>query len=235
MIDEETNSHNIASIQKITEEMYNEIENFKALLRKHTLANRLRFQETTTNKEREVELLRQKIDAEYTRAARLKKEQTELKESIECEKENYRLVESELNEIRGQITKLNVNKKNQDEVLSSLGSKLYALDRKIDSQQQKKSTRESKVTKVAGYYRRFVGIDIVPEKHNVLRVVFSNLAPNENARGYVMIDFTGEGTVVDIFPQVFSVEKAQVYFKKHADFYEFLKSMRSSFQHEFEK
>lgn len=163
---------------------------------------------------------------------RLESEQAEMKEGMEDEKENHKLLESELSEIRSQIAKLSLVKKSHEETLEGLESRLYALNRKADSQMQKRSVREAKAAKLADYYRMFMGIDIVPESHNVLRIVFSNLSSNENARGSILIDFGGEGVVIDVVPPVLSVEKAQLCFKKYANFHEFLKFLRTSFQKE---
>lgn len=235
MIEEETTNHNISGIQKITQEIYEEIENFNRLLRSHISANRLRFQELKGSWDREVTGFREKIGAEKQRTVNLREEQAELKRSIEDERENYKVVESELNDIRGQITKLSIAKKNYEETLENLETKIYGINRKVESQQQKKRVREAKATKLAGYYRRFMGIDIVPEKHNILKVVFNKLSAKEDAKGYVLIDFGGEGIIVDISPPIFSIEKAQLYFRKYPNFYEFLKFLRSSFKNELEK
>lgn len=232
MASEDTKYHSLVDIQKVADEICDEVDSFCTMLRKHVLACRTRFQETKTKREEEIEDLKLRIAREKERAQRLEDEQAEMRAGMEDEKENHKLLECELSEIRSQIAKLSLVKKNHEETLVSLESRLYALNRKADTQMQKRSAREAKAAKMADYYRVFMGIDIVPESHHVLRVVFSNLASNVDAKGSVLIDFGGDGVVIDVLPPVMSVEMAQLCFKKHANFSEFLKFMRTSFQKE---
>lgn len=232
MANEDTKYHSLADIQKVADEICNEVESFCTMLRRHVLACRMRFQETKTKREEEIEDLKLRIAREKERYQRLEGEQKEIKVAMEDEKENHKLLECELSEIRSQIAKLSLVKKNHEETLASLESRLYALNRKTDTQMQKRIAREAKALKMANYYRIFMGIDIMPESHNVLRVVFNNLSSNTDAKGSVLIDFGGDGVVIDVLPPVMSVEKAQMCFKKHENFHEFLKFMRTSFQKE---
>ncbi|KAL0266003.1 UNVERIFIED_CONTAM: hypothetical protein PYX00_011720 [Menopon gallinae] len=214
MTSEDTKHHSLADIQKVADEICGEVDSFCTMLRRHVQACRSRFQETKTKKEEEIDDLRQRIAQEKERALALEGEQAELRESMGDEKENHKLLECELSEIRNQIAKLSLVKRGHEEMLDNLESTLYALTRKADSQMQKREVREAKAAKLASYYRAFMGIDIVPESHNVLRIVFSNLCSNADARGSVLIDFSGEGVVIDVVPPVLSAEKAQLCFKK---------------------
>lgn len=232
MANEDTKYHSLADIQKVADEICEEVDNFCAMLRRHVLECRTRFQETKTKKEEEIEDLKLRIAQEKERSQKLESEQMEMKAGMEDEKENHKLLECELSEIRSQIAKLSLVKKNHEETLGSLESRLYALNRKADMQMQKRNARETKAAKMANYYRVYMGIDIVPESHNVLRVVFSNLSSNVDAKGSVLIDFGGDGVVIDVLPPVMSVEKAQLCFKKYTNFHEFLKLLRTSFQKE---
>lgn len=232
MANEDTKYHSLADIQKVADDICNEVDSFCTMLRRHVMACRSRFQETKTKMEEEIGDLRLRIARERERSLRLEDEQVEMKAGMVDEKENHKLLECELSEIRSQIAKLSVVKKSHEEALEGHESRLYALNRKTDSQMQKRSAREAKAAKMADYYRVFMGIDIVPESHNVLRVVFSNLSSNVDAKGSVLIDFGGDGVVIDVLPPVLSAEKAQLCFKKHANFHEFLKLLRTSFQKE---
>ncbi|KAM0671774.1 hypothetical protein CWI42_121100 [Ordospora colligata] len=160
-------------------------------------------------------------------------ERNTFKAKIEHDTEDMKMSENERHELLNQIKELEMSNLGLSEVAKEKKSMSGALARKMEMVSERKKSRESQMETKVGLFRKCLGMDIVPMKENVIKVVFGRMCADESVECFVMLDLSMDMPVVDMFPRIDSVERMNAMFKTHGNFHDFLSAMRREFRKEY--
>lgn len=219
---------NIIRIEKFTSEILTVLETFSQSLRNFTLNTKATNYVEIQNKAQEITALTGRLELEKIRHDKLLEEKEELSKTIAIDRNSLLTIENELNEMKSQSVKLSMTKENLQKNLEKMNSNLNSLENQIGIQNKKKIQRGTKVTKKAELYRKYLGIDILPDQNSILKIKFTNF-DSKNTTACVLIDFSDEPIVLDLEPNMISIEKTQELFNSSKSFYVFLGTMRECF------
>lgn len=167
------------------------------------------------------------------RNERLVDERNMLWARIEQDTEELRASEDERHELLNQIRELEMSSVQLGEVLRERKAIEASLVKKTELVSERARQREAQMEERSRWFRRYLGMDIVPVRENVIKIVFGRICRDEGVECFVTLDLSLESPVVDLFPRVYGLERANGEFREHGGFHEFLRAVRQEFCREY--
>jgi myosin heavy subunit len=223
----------IKRIRGIMDETVQDLERCLDIYKTHTVHLRRQIR----GDRQESEILLQTATATLSemkeRNEKMVEERNGLRSEIEQDEAELRASEGEKHELLNQIKELEMNNANLKDVYNEKKSRGDGLSRKLAMIEAKGKQKEEAVRKKVELYRRYLGVDIVPVKEDVIRIVFGGMCADEEIECSVLLDLSSESPVVETFPQIYTLEALNHIFRRHSNFHEFLKTVRSEFVREY--
>jgi len=160
-------------------------------------------------------------------------ERNALKAKIEQDSEDMRMSDNERHELLNQIKELEMSSFGLSEVSKEKKGMSGALVRKMEMVSERNKLREKQMETKVGLFRKCLGMDIVPIRENVIKIVFGRMCADESVECFVMLDLSIDMPVIDMFPRIDSVERMNAMFRVHGNFHDFLSAVRREFRKEY--
>lgn len=226
---------NLEKVRNIMEEVVHDLESHLNLYKNHVV-----YLKRTLNRERQE--AEASIEAIHTNLAEMKEnnekmieERNSLKEKIEADDKDIKTSDAENQELLSQIKAQEIQNSALKDVLSDKKSKLDTIKRKLEMIKLKNRSKHEEMKKKMNFFRTALGFNIVPLKNEIIRIVFDKLCVDENIECFVTIDLAKDVPVIEIFPQIYSLERINYIFREYNNFHHFLKTIRKDFVKEYSK
>lgn len=229
----EQSTANIEKTKNIVEEIVGDLGRYLETYRSHAdyVKGRIR------RDKQESEILLQTVTSTLSEMKeeneRLVEERNVLRAKIEQDTQDLKASEDEKHELVSQIKELEAHGSSLGEVLGEKRSVLGSLTKRADAICSQERARSEQISNRSGRFRRYLGMDIVPVRENVIRVVFRGMSSTDDTECSVTLDLCAENPVVDVFPRVQDVSRLNAVFRENNNFHLFLKSMREVFVREY--
>lgn len=161
------------------------------------------------------------LNIEQSTKMRLINERNELINVIAQETCELQQFESENDEVAKEIVNLKNNILMKKDNVLELENECDKINKKLYSQEQKRSNKEKVYKELADKFRNVLGMEIVPLKQNVLKIVVSG--------SYFVVDFGNESAVVGCFPLFMKLDELNCVYEEKDNIYEFVKWIRKEF------
>lgn len=209
------------NIKKIVEEITQNLQTKFDSLKRDLLNLKKRQQEQTRDFSLQNSALLAVFEESNRESQTLASRKILLKKSIDKEKFDLIKLEKENQGFQQQLEELeNVSAGLKERKLEAL-EKHRLLTVKLQQLKGKALTKETEHKGSNELYKRFLGLEMVRIKDNVVKIIYKNLG----SECYVILDFSSEETVTESLPDL-NLEKLNYLFKEKKNFYEFVKCVR---------
>ncbi|CAD26033.2 similarity to HYPOTHETICAL PROTEIN YDD5_SCHPO [Encephalitozoon cuniculi GB-M1] len=224
---------NVEKIKSVMDAIMGDLEGYLEMYRSHARFLRGRISRDKQEGEVLLQTVTSTLNEMKERNERLVDERNGLRSRIEQDTKDLRASEDERHELMNQIKELEMGNLDLKEVLKEKRGIEGAFAKKIELVFERNKQREAQMEAKAGWFRRYLGIEIIPMRENVIKVVFSRICPEDSVECFVTLDLSADGPVVDLFPRMYGLERANSLFREHNNFHDFLRVIRSGFRREY--
>jgi hypothetical protein len=144
-----------------------------------------------------------------------------LRKSLDKEEADILKLEKENQDFQKQVEELESLNRGIKDRKQDAEDKYKLLMYKVQQLKGKVESKENEHKNVNEIYKKYLGLNIVKIKDNVVKILYNNLG-NEC---YIILDFTSTDCVTESFPEI-NLEKLNYLFKEKKNFYEFIKCVR---------
>ncbi|ELA41986.1 uncharacterized protein VICG_01003 [Vittaforma corneae ATCC 50505] len=144
-----------------------------------------------------------------------------LRKSLEKEEADIGKLDKENQEFQRQADELEVLNRSLRERRQDVEEKYKMLLLKSQQLKGKAELKENEHKEMNEAYKRYLGLEIVKIKENVVKISYNNLG----SECYMVLDFTNEDCVTGSVPEI-NIDKLNYLFKEKRNFYEFVKCVR---------
>ncbi|ADM12611.2 chromosome segregation protein Spc25-like protein [Encephalitozoon intestinalis ATCC 50506] len=224
---------NVEKIKGVMDGIIGDLEGYLEMYKSHARFLRGRISRDKQEGEVLLQTVTSTLNEMKERNERLVDERNGLRLRIEQDVRDLRASEDEKHELVNQIRELEMGNLNLKEVFREKKSIENAFTKKMELVSERSRQREVLMEAKAEWFRRYLGMDIIPVRENVIKIVFSRICPEDSVECFVTLDLSLEGPVVDLFPRMYDLEKANNLFREHSNFHDFLRTVRREFRREY--
>lgn len=224
-----TEQGSIERTRSIVDDIMGDLERHLGMYKSHVVFLKGRIRRDKQEAEILLQTAASTLSDMKERNERLVDERNLLKTKIEQDVEDLQASEGERHELLGQIRELETHNSNLKEVLREKNAMLGGLVRKAGLVAERNRQKEAGVDVRAELFRTWLGMDILPLRENVIKVVFDRVCADESVECFVTMDLASESPVTDVFPRIHDVERLNFLFREHGNFHGFLRALRGEF------
>ncbi|AFN84093.1 chromosome segregation protein Spc25-like protein [Encephalitozoon romaleae SJ-2008] len=224
---------NAEKIRGVMDGIINDLEGYLEMFRNHARFLRGRISRDKQEGEVLLQTVTSTLNEMRERNERLVDERNALKSRIEQDTKDLKASEDEKHELMNQIRELEMNNLDLKEVFQEKKGIENAFVKKMELIFERNKQREALMEAKAEWFKRYLGMDIIPVRENVIKIVFSRICPEDSVECFVTLDLSMEDAVIDLFPRMYDLEKANGVFRECRSFHDFLAVIRKEFRREY--
>ncbi|AFM99385.1 hypothetical protein EHEL_111110 [Encephalitozoon hellem ATCC 50504] len=224
---------NAEKIRGMMDGIVNDLEGHLEMFRSHARFLRGRISRDKQEGEVLLQTVTSTLNEMRERNERLVDERNALKSRIEQDTKDLRASEDEKHELVNQIRELEMSNRDLKEVFREKKGIENAFVKKMELVSERNKQREALMEAKTECFRKYLGMDIIPVRENVIKIVFSRICPEDSVECFVTLDLSVEDAVIDLFPRMYGLEKANGVFRECGNFHDFLVAVRREFRREY--
>lgn len=229
---DENKSLNVETIKKIMNEIIDDLKENLDVYRTHAINVKRQISKDKQESEVLVQTMSSTINEMKEKNERMIDRRNVLRKKIEEDEKEIKEWEEEKLDLIDQIKELEINLNSLKSTYKEKKSKAENLLRKSQMITHKNKLRDDEFSIKAEYFKKYLGINIIPIREDIIKIVFSRVYTDDLVECYVIMDLSSESPVTETYPQLYDIDKVNCIFKEYSNFHEFIKTMRNEFKKE---